>query len=147
MRERMLQHRANPVCASCHAQMDPLGFSLENFDATGRWRTRSELFTAIDASAVLSDGTTFDGPAGLRGMLLARRDQIVSTLASKLLVYALGRGVGYYDAPAIRAITRASASGGYTFSSLIVGIVKSIPFQMRKVADAASAAATTSVGP
>src|SRR5206468_12190852 len=79
MRERMEQHRANPACASCHAQMDPLGFALENFDATGRWRTRTELFAPIDASAALTDGTTFDGPAGLRAMLLARPEQIVST--------------------------------------------------------------------
>jgi hypothetical protein len=126
----MEQHRANAVCASCHARMDPLGFALENFDATGQWRTR-EGGTPIDASAVLPDGTKFEGPVGLRNMLLGQRDQIATATADKLLTYALGRGLSYYDAPAVRQIVREAARDGYRFQSLILGVVKSVPFQMR----------------
>ena len=93
MRDRMVQHRANPVCASCHAMMDPLGLALEHFDAVGRWRTRSEAFTPIDASGTMLDGTTFDGVDGLREVLLSRSELFVTTLTEKLLTYGLGRGV------------------------------------------------------
>ena len=99
MRERMEQHRANPVCASCHTRMDPLGFALENFDAIGKWRT-TEAGTPIDASGTLPDGASFDGPAELRAMLAGRDSEFVTTVTSKLLTYALGRGVEYYDMPA-----------------------------------------------
>ncbi len=132
MREAMEQHRANPVCASCHRLMDPPGFALEQFDAVGRYRTRNEANTPIDASGVLPDGTAFEGAAGLRDALLRRPDLFVTTLTEKLLTYALGRGVEHHDAPAIRAITREAAADGHRFSSLILGVIKSPPFQMRR---------------
>ena len=132
MREAMEQHRSNPVCASCHRLMDPPGFALEQFDAVGRYRTRNEANAPIDASGVLPDGTVFEGAAGLRDALLGRPDLFVTTLTEKLLIYALGRGVEHHDAPAIRAITREAAAGGHRFSSLILGVVKSPPFQMRR---------------
>jgi mono/diheme cytochrome c family protein len=131
LRERMEQHRANPTCASCHARMDPLGFSLENFDATGQWRTRDGS-TVIDVSAVLPDGTKFEGPNGLRSMLLSQPEQVVTAVTEKLLVYALGRGIEYYDAPAVRKIVREAASSNYTLQALIVGVAKSTPMQMRR---------------
>ncbi|MEE9162959.1 MAG: DUF1585 domain-containing protein, partial [Candidatus Neomarinimicrobiota bacterium] len=131
MRERMEQHRANPVCASCHARMDPLGFALENFDAIGRWRD-TEAGKPNDTSGVLPDGTPLQGPAGLREVLLSRRQEFVLNVTEKLLTYALGRGVEYYDAPAVRAIMQEAAPGDYRWSSLILGIVKSTPFQMRR---------------
>jgi hypothetical protein len=130
VRERMEQHRANPVCASCHARMDPLGFALENFDATGQWRTRDG-DTAIDASAVLPDGTKLDGPVGLRRWILGRPEQFVGAMTEKLLMYGLGRGIDYYDAPAVRKIVREAAGENYRFQTLILGVVKSTPFQMR----------------
>jgi len=131
MRERMAQHRANPVCASCHSIMDPLGLSLENFDAVGKWRTLAESGAPIDPSGALPDGTTFSGPAGLKEALL-RSDRFVTTLAEKMLTYALGRGVEYYDAPAVRALVRDAARNDYRFSSFIIGVVQSKPFQMRR---------------
>jgi mono/diheme cytochrome c family protein len=131
LRERMQQHRDNPVCASCHSRMDPLGFALENFDATGQWRTH-EGDTRIDASAVLPDGTKFEGPAGLRTWLLRHPEQFATALTEKLLVYALGRGLEYYDAPAVRRIVRDAATDNYRFQSLLAGVAKSVPFQMRK---------------
>ncbi len=130
VRERMEQHRTNPVCASCHAAMDPLGFALENYDAIGRWRT-DEGNIPIDASGVLPDGTKFQGPAGLRTTLLNRREEFVATITRKLLTYALGRGLEYYDAPAVRTIAREAALSDYRWSAVILGIVKSTPFQMR----------------
>src|SRR5205823_10767618 len=143
VRERMEQHRANPVCASCHARMDPLGFSLENYDATGQWRLR-EGDTKIDASAVLPDGTKFEGPAGLRSWILTRPAQFSTALAEKLMIYALGRGLEPYDAPAIRKIVNGAASE-YRFQSLIIGVVKSTPFQMRKSAASDRPVAASSV--
>jgi hypothetical protein len=133
MRERMAQHRANPACAVCHNTMDPMGLPLESFDAVGRYRTRSESNRPIDASGVLPDGSmSFEGPAGLRRALLARRELFVTTLTEKLLTYALGRGLEYYDAPAVRRITAEAGRHDYRLSSLILGIVTSPPFQMRK---------------
>ena len=132
MREAMVQHRANPVCASCHSMMDPLGLSLENFDAVGRWRSRGESNEPIDASAVFPDGTEFDGVAGLRQTLLSRPEQFVGTVTEKLLTYALGRTLELYDAPTVRAIKREAAHSDYRLSSIILGIVKSSPFQMRR---------------
>jgi mono/diheme cytochrome c family protein len=139
VRERMEVHRKNPVCASCHARMDPLGFALENFDGVGRWRTTDEGDTSIDASGVLPDGTTFQGVAGLRKALLAHRDEFASTVAEKLLTYALGRGLEYYDQPAVRRIVKDAAADDYRWSSVILGVVKSAPFQMRLRSDAAPA--------
>ena len=127
----MVQHRANPVCAACHTRMDPLGFALENFDAVGRWRTRSEAGDLIDPAGVLPDGTKLDGVPALRQVLLSRADQFSTTLTEKLLSYAVGREVGYRDAPAVRGVVRAAVRDHYRFSSLVVGIVTSVPFQMR----------------
>ena len=131
MRQRMEQHRANPTCASCHARMDPLGFALENFNAIGKWRD-TESGIPIDTSGVLPDGTQFDGPSGLREVLLARRQEFVLNVTEKLMTYALGRGVEYYDAPSIRDILAEAAPHDYRWSSVVMGIVKSTPFQMRR---------------
>ena len=134
MRERMAQHRVNPGCASCHQLMDPIGLSMENFDAIGRWRTRSEAGTAVDAAGGLPGGASFEGVAGLRQAVLARPDLFVTTMTEKLLTYALGRGLEYYDAPAVRAVAREAGTEDYRFTSLILGIVESTPFQMRRTA-------------
>jgi hypothetical protein len=134
IRERLAQHRANPVCASCHARIDPLGFALENFDAIGKWRT-TDAGKPVDASGQLPDGSQIDGPAGLRDVLLGKRDEFVIAVTQKLLTYALGRGVEYYDAPAVRKITRGAAADDYRWSSLVMGIVESVPFQMRRSAE------------
>jgi hypothetical protein len=112
--------------------MDPMGFALENFDAIGRWRTRNSDGSPIDASGVLPDGTTFNGPAGLQKVLLSQPDQFARNLTDKLMTYALGRGTEYYDAPVIRMIARDAARSDYRWSALILGIVKSAPFQMRR---------------
>jgi hypothetical protein len=133
MRERIAQHRANPVCASCHAMMDPLGLSLENFDFVGRWRTVDEALIPIDAAVALADGTKFEGPAGLRNVLVSHPDRFVRTFTKKLLTYALGRGLEYYDMPTVRTIVRDAARDNYRFSSIVKGIVRSPPFQMRKM--------------
>jgi hypothetical protein len=117
--------------------MDPLGLSLENFDAIGQWRT-SDAGTPIDASGVLLDGTKVNGPASLREALMAQKTQFAKAVAEKLLTYALGRGLEYYDAPAVREIDRAAAADGYRWSSLILATVKSAPFQMRIAPQAAS---------
>jgi len=130
VREMLEMHRANPTCASCHKNMDPLGLSLENFDAIGQWRT-TDSGRAIDASGVLLDGTKVDGPRPLRQALLVKKTQFATAVTEKLLTYALGRGLEYYDAPAVRAIDRAAAADGYRWSSLILATVKSAPFQMR----------------
>ncbi len=131
LRERLEQHRKSPACSTCHAQMDPLGFALENFDAIAKWRTTDETKTPIDASGVLPDGTRFEGVAGLRSALLARREQFVGTVTQKLFTYALGRGLEYYDMPAVRAIVRDAAVHDYRWSAIITGIITSTPFQMR----------------
>jgi hypothetical protein len=132
MRDRMVQHRANPVCAGCHAIMEPIGLSLENLDAVGKARTLGESSEIIDASGALPDGITFVGAVGLRNALLTQSDQVVTTITEKLLTYALGRGVEYYDAPTVRAIVREARGQDYRFTSgLIMGVVKSAPFQMR----------------
>ena len=138
MRAAMEQHRANPACASCHARMDPLGFAFENFDAVGRWRTESAQ-VPVDASGALPDGTRFDGVPELLQALLRDPGQFVGTLTERLLTYAVGRGTEYYDAPAVRRIVRDAAPGGYRFDALVLGIVKSTPFQMRSSSPAALA--------
>ena len=131
VRDRLAEHRDNPACASCHNLMDPVGFSLENFDAVGRWRSVEE-GVPIDASGDLPDGSKFADVSGLEQALLRRPEMPVGTLSEKLLTFALGRGVETYDAPAIRRIVRDAGRDDYRFSSLILGIVKSAPFQMRK---------------
>jgi hypothetical protein len=136
MRQRMEEHRASPQCAVCHRMMDPLGFALENFDGIGRWRDSfAEGTGAIDPSGVLPDGTTFEGPVGLREILVSKRDMFVETFTERLLTYALGRGIEQYDAPIIRRIVREASSDDQRWSSIILGIVKSNPFQMRRTND------------
>jgi hypothetical protein len=140
MRERMAEHRANPACANCHATIDPLGFALEQFDAVGRWRRLDESFGPIDPSGALPNGTKFEGLADFKKELLRHPEQFVATLTEKLLTYALGRGVEYYDMPTVRRIVRQAAPGHYKLSSLIVGIATSEPFIMRKTGEAEIAA-------
>jgi hypothetical protein len=135
VRARLEQHRKNPVCASCHSKIDPLGFALENFDAVGRWRMEdADAHARIDASGALADGTAFNGPAEFRKALLANKTGFASNLTDKLLTYALGRGTDYYDAPVVRHIVRSAAANDYRWSSLVLGIVQSKPFQMRMAA-------------
>jgi hypothetical protein len=129
LRDRMEQHRKNPSCAGCHQRMDPLGFALENFDALGKWRTVAD-GEKVDASASLPDGAVFNGVAGLRNLLIRQKDDFVRTLSEKLLAYGIGRGIEYYDMPAIREISRESATADNRWSSLILGVVRSKPFSM-----------------
>lgn len=132
MRQQMEQHRANPTCSSCHSRMDPIGFSLENYDGIGAWRAKDG-GNAIDASGKMPDGATFEGPAGLRNLLLTvHRDEFIATVTEKLLIYALGRGLEFYDGPAMRAIVRDAATQNSTIPALISSIVKSPQFQMRR---------------
>jgi hypothetical protein len=132
VRERLAQHRASPACATCHAMIDPPGFALEHFDAIGRWRDLDDSTRPVDATGALPDGTTFNGVGELRQALLNPPTRFVTTLTEKLFTYALGRGLEYYDAPAVRTVVRDGAAEDYRFSSLIVGIVRSLPFQMRR---------------
>jgi hypothetical protein len=130
MRQQMVEHRANPTCASCHKVMDPIGFALENFDAVGAWRTR-DAGAPIDASGELADGASVDGVVALRQALVSHPDVFVGTLTEKLLTYALGRGLDFSDMPAVRAIVVSASRDDYRFSSIVLGIVNSTPFQMR----------------
>ena len=132
MRERMSAHRDNPVCAACHAMIDPAGFALEGFDAIGRSRVVDEYYNRLDTSGVLPDGTVFDGAAELRAALVAHPERFVGTVTEKMMTYALGRGLDYYDMPAVRRIVREAASDGYGMQSIIVGIVNSYPFLYRR---------------
>ncbi len=135
LREQLEKHRADRACASCHARLDPLGFSLEQYDAIEKpFRTKEDESDGamIEASGALPDGTAVNGPEGLKKVVLDRRDDFVECLTAKMLTYALGRGLEYYDQPAVRAIRRQAAGEDYRFSSLILGIVNSVPFQMRK---------------
>ena len=134
VRERLELHRRNPVCAGCHAPMDPLGFALENFDAIGSWREVSEAGTPIDATGMLPNGVKFQGPAGLRAVLLAREDRFAATVTDRLLAYAIGRGLEYFDRPTVRRIVNDAAEDHYRWSSIVLGVVRSVPFQMRTVA-------------
>jgi hypothetical protein len=138
MREAMAQHRKDPSCAACHSRMDPLGFAFENFDAVGRYR-KVAAGTPVDASGALPDGTKFDGAPGLIDAIMKHPRQFAGTLTERLLTYALGRGVEYYDAPTVRAITKDAAQGNYRFASLVAGVVKSMPFQMRAAAQQSTA--------
>jgi hypothetical protein len=133
LRERLAAHRENPSCASCHTLMDSVGFALEGFDATGRWRTLDEQGDPVDASGVLPDGGRFEGLDEFRAALL-ESELFRIVLAEKLLVYALGRGVEHYDMPAVRAIVRAAASEEHRFSQYILGVVNSAPFRTRRAA-------------
>jgi hypothetical protein len=130
VRERLKAHRENAACASCHELMDPVGFGLDQYDAVGRWRER-ELGTVIDPSGTLPDGSSFAGVAGLEQALLKRPDLFVSTLTEKLMTFALGRGIEHFDAPTVRQIVAEARDENYRFSELILGIVRSTPFQMR----------------
>ena len=130
LRERMEEHRKNPACAGCHKLMDPIGFSLENFDAVGQWRTTDE-GSKIDPAGVMFNGAKVDGPVALREILMAKPEIFASVFAEKLMTYALGRGVQYYDMPTVRAIVREASHNDYRFSSMVLGIVKSTPFQMK----------------
>ena len=147
MRQRMEQHRANPVCAACHRSIDPLGLALENFDAVGQWRTLGDGGSALDTSGSLPGGQSFEGVAGLRQALLSRPDVFVGTLTEKLMTYALGRGIDYRDAPAVRQIRREAGRERYRFSSLVLAIARSAPFQMRRPGDHASEKAAASRPP
>jgi hypothetical protein len=130
VRERLEAHRTNPSCNGCHGVMDPLGFALENFDAIGAWRSKDrETATAIDSSGQLADGTVVSGPVDLRAALLADPSQFVQTLTEKLMIYALGRGVEYYDMPAVRQVVREAERNDYRFSAILAGIAKSEPFR------------------
>ena len=131
LRDAMTRHRAAPACAGCHARMDPIGFAMENFDAVGRWRERDGE-QPIDATGVFPEGTKFDGIPGLKKELLRQPEQFVGTVAERLLMYAIGRNLQYYDAPTVRAVMRDAEPANHTLASLVLGIVKSRPFQMRE---------------
>jgi len=130
MRDRMTAHRANPFCATCHKVMDPIGFSMENYDAVGRWRD-TDGDAKIDAADTMFDGSRVDGVAGLRNFLLSRKEVFIQTMTEKLMTYALGRAVDYRDMPAIRTILKDASAKDYRFSSIVLGIVRSPQFQMR----------------
>jgi hypothetical protein len=131
LRQRMEQHRKNPACASCHARMDPLGFGLENYDATGGWRTNDGKF-AVDSSGVLPGNVKFNGPSQLKTILMTKKGQFVHTLTEKLMTFALGRGLEYFDRCAVDTIAKNAATNGYKFSTLVKGIVLSDPFRKRR---------------
>jgi hypothetical protein len=131
LRQIMEQHRDNPLCASCHQKMDPMGFAFENFDAIGAWREKDASGFAIDASGVLPDGGKFNGAPGLKTVLDAKKDLFLKCLSDKMLTYAIGRGLEYYDKRSVEQIAAALAKNNYRFSSLVLEIVKSDPFQMR----------------
>jgi len=135
MRQQMEMHRKVEPCASCHKIMDPIGFSMENFDAIGHWRTTDD-GSAIDALGILVDGSKLDGVKGLREALLRYSPQFVRVITEKLLIYALGRGTEYYDMPVVRSIVRDAERDQYRFSSLLLGVVRSAPFQMNMKSDA-----------
>jgi hypothetical protein len=129
LRQQMEKHRANATCAGCHGRMDPLGFGLENYDGIGAWRTQDGKFP-IDASGKLPDGRTFTGPEGLKTVVLSSRDAFAGCVTEKLLTYALGRGLERYDKPVVAEIVKRAQAGNYRFSSIVLGIVRSMPFQM-----------------
>jgi hypothetical protein len=131
MRDRMEEHRKSPACSGCHKLMDPIGLALENFDGIGRWRT-TDNGAAIDASSQLADGTKIDGPVALRQALVRRPELFAQNVTEMLLSYGLGHGIEYHDMPFVRAIVKDAARSNYTFSSLVLGIVKSAPFQQRR---------------
>jgi hypothetical protein len=131
MREKLAQHRSSPTCNNCHSVIDPLGFALENFDVIGGWRTIDEAGRPVDATGETLGGAKIDGLRGLRSLLLEQPEQFPRTVTDKLMAYALGRRVEYYDRPAIRKIVHDAAAQNYRWSSLIIGIIKSPSFVMR----------------
>jgi hypothetical protein len=140
LREQMTMHRKMEPCASCHKLMDPIGFALENFDADGKWRVKQggDGGVPIDASAELWDGTKVNGPVELRNALLRYSPQFVRMITEKMMTYALGRGVEYYDMPVIRSIVKSADQENDRFSSILMGVIKSAPFQMRTAAAVSS---------
>ena len=142
VRERLAEHRENPVCANCHDVMDPIGLGLENFDAVGRWRTK-EAGGDVDPSGRLADGTLVDGAVSLREALVSEPEQFVGVFTEKLFTYALGRGLEYYDMPAVRAIVRQAAAEDYRFSALVRAILTSDQFRMNMVQAESDPDATT----
>jgi uncharacterized protein DUF1588/uncharacterized protein DUF1592/uncharacterized protein DUF1585 len=141
LRQQMEEHRKNPACSSCHSRMDPLGFGLENFNAIGAWRTQDGKFP-VDASGALPDGRTFQTPGQLKALLKEDREVFVRGLAEKLLIYALGRGLERYDRPTVAGIAANLPARDYRFSQLVLGIVNSLPFQMRSAGESSQLAAT-----
>jgi Protein of unknown function (DUF1588)/Protein of unknown function (DUF1585) len=135
VRQQMESHRSNPACQSCHSVIDPIGLALENFDVTGAWRTRDR-GVPIDASGELYDGTTLDGPKGLRDALLRHKEAFIITFTERLLTYALGRRVEYTDMPVVRKIAHDAAKNDYRMSSFITGVIDSMPFRMTTVEEA-----------
>jgi len=144
VRQQIERHRANPVCASCHRNIDPVGFALENYDAVGQWRTATREGLPIDAAGVLSDGSKVDSPTALRQALLARPEVFVGTITEKMLIYALGRGLEPVDMPVVRSVVKNAAAQNYAMQSIVLGIVRSVPFQMRTAMRPAAAPVTTS---
>ena len=142
VRQQFEEHRSKPMCASCHDRMDPLGFGLENYDAIGHWRTHEGRFP-VDASGTLPDGRSFSGPVELKSILRSDRDEFARCLTEKMLTYALGRGLEPYDRPAVQRICQRLSESGYRFSSLVLGIIESLPFQMRR----GEAVSVTAAGP
>ena len=142
VREALAQHRANPACAGCHSMIDPPGFALESFDPVGRWRSLDENFEPLDTSGSMVDGTEFEGFTDFKDAIVRRPERFVNTLAEKLLIYALGRGLTASDNPAVRGVVRRAMADDYRFASVVLGVVKSVPFRMRKVADEESRDAT-----
>jgi hypothetical protein len=131
LRERMEKHRANPTCAGCHKVMDPIGFALESYDGIGRWR-KTEDGAPIDTSGTLFNGATIDGVVGLRRNIVAHPEIFVGVMTEKMLTYALGRGLEYYDMPAVRRIVRDAKTKDFRFSSIVLGVARSTPFQMKE---------------
>jgi hypothetical protein len=144
MRDALIKHRADPACASCHARMDPIGFALEHFDAVGRWRDE-DAGKPIEAASELPNGNVVDGPEGVQALLLGKPELFVSALTEKLMMYALGRNVQYYDAPAIRAVVGRAAANDYAFSAIVEGVVASVPFRMRTAQGSAGREAAAAV--
>jgi hypothetical protein len=139
VREQLERHRANPTCATCHRNIDPIGFALENFDPVGQWQAKTREGLPIDSAGVLPDGTKIDGPVALRNAMLARPDVFAGTITEKLMIYALGRGLEPVDMPVVRGVVRDAAARNYAMQSILLGIVRSAPFQMRtKLGDTGS---------
>jgi hypothetical protein len=140
VREQLERHRADPVCASCHNNIDPVGFALENFDADGTWRDKTREGLEIDSAGILADGTPVDGPIELREALLADPELFAGTVTEKMLIYALGRGLEPADMPVVRSIVRNAAKQDYSLMAIVLGIVDSYPFQMRTNGSASGSA-------
>jgi hypothetical protein len=145
MRAQMEEHRKNPVCASCHSRMDPLGFGLENFDAVGAWRTKDGEFP-IDTTGTLPDGRSFSGPSGLKDLLVAEKDAFTEGMVDKMLTYALGRGLERFDRPVVKQIAKKVAARNYRFSALVLELTNSLPFQKTRIVSSSPGLAGISTG-